>query len=157
MQTAAVVSIVLFLVGGMGFRLQATSDDVPTEAVKEGRRDDADRRIVTVLAVADASYRSQFPEWHARIQGIVSAVSARYEDAVSITLQLSEARKWPFHASLEKTDELTHELFRVAPNDADIVIAFVKKTPTVLMRPGEHTDSRLRHWMLSASSVCGAA
>jgi tetratricopeptide (TPR) repeat protein len=125
---------------GIGCSFATVADEVTTRAPHQGQADGAKSRLVTVLAVADAGYRKRFPEWRARIEGIVSVASDRYENEFSIMLDITDCRVWPFRASLAQREQLNQQLFRISSNDAEIVIAFVENVPIVLLPPGEHTE-----------------
>jgi tetratricopeptide (TPR) repeat protein len=93
-----------------------------------------------LVAVADAGYRERFANWRTRVERIIAAASQRYEHEFSLALKLCDCREWPFLASLAEREQLNEQLFKIPLDEAEIAVAFVEKTPTVLLAPGEHTE-----------------
>ena len=83
-------------------------------------------RGIRVLAVADETYRQKFPDWKDRIAEIVATVSNRYEDAVSLRLELMDCQSWNYEAPRRgETMTTVANLMAADSADSDLVIGWI--------------------------------
>jgi hypothetical protein len=91
-------------------------------------------RRLTVLAVADETYREQYADWRDRIAEITATASHYYEDAVSIRLELVDCQPWNYRATpREDVGKTARKLLRVESADAELVIGWLG---VIQSRPG---------------------
>ena len=99
------------------------------------RADEAGRpnlRRITVLAVADETYRQKFSDWKDRIAEIVATVSNRYETAVSLRLELMDCQAWNYEApSRGQMMTTATSLLAVDPGNAELLIGWIDAVPAV--------------------------
>jgi hypothetical protein len=97
-------------------------------------------RVVTVVAVADKSYRKRFPQWQERIAEIVATASTYYEDVFSLRLKLVACEAWPLEAiRLGDYREALGQLRRRNPADAELVVGWLGVVQAAPQVPGYHT------------------
>jgi hypothetical protein len=83
-------------------------------------------RRLTVLAVADETYRNHFADWKDRIAEIVATASHYYEDAVALRLELVDCQPWDYRAMARGDVRKTAErLLRVGAANAELVIGWL--------------------------------
>ena len=98
-------------------------------------------RRLTVLAVADETYREQFADWKDRIAEIVATASHYFEDAVSLRLELVDSEPWDYRATIRgDVGKTAQKLLRVEPPDAELVIGWLGVIQALPGAPGNQYE-----------------
>ncbi len=101
-------------------------------------------RRLSVLAVADETYREQFADWRDRIAEITATASHYFEDAVSIRLELVDCRPWNYRAAGRgDVGKTADKLLRIEAVDAELVIGWLG---VIQARPGEPSNQYELGW-----------
>jgi hypothetical protein len=83
-------------------------------------------RELTVLAVADATYRRKYPNWKQRIAGIITVASAYYEHDFSLRLKLVDCKPWQYEAArLGDHNKAFEALITTDASNAEIEIGWI--------------------------------
>lgn len=97
-------------------------------------------RRLTVLALADETYRRQYPDWQDRIAEIVATASNYFDDAFAIRLRLVECRLWDYEATA--LNDLKYPLGSLlgadAPN-AELVTGWIAVAQSAPKQAGFYT------------------
>jgi hypothetical protein len=83
-------------------------------------------RELTVLAVADATYRRKYPNWKQRIARITATASTYYEREFSLRLKLVDCQPWQYEATrLGDHNKVFEALITADPSTAEIEIGLI--------------------------------
>lgn len=94
-------------------------------------------RRLTVLAVAEESYRRTFPDWKDRIAEIVATTSNYFEEAFSIRLKLVECRPWEHEAVAGgNAEQSLDSLVQIESSNAELVIGWIGVVQATPKKPG---------------------
>ncbi len=96
----------------------------PAIAANQGRRTSPVREV-RVLVLADVAYRRSVSDWRGRIRDAISFVSDYYESRFGVCFVITQIQAWDYEALSHDLEEREETLFRVAPADADLVVAFL--------------------------------
>lgn len=87
-------------------------------------RSDFPNRELTIKVMADQTYRDRHPEWNERIRQIVASASQYYEKYFNIRLSVLDIQPWAFSASPGGYEEMLEGLYKIDPEDNDIILGF---------------------------------
>jgi hypothetical protein len=128
-----------------GKRFQYQVDEGGRGEIVESRAEEPGRpnpRRLTVLAVADETYRKLYPDWQDRIAEIVATASNYFDDAFAIRLRLVGCRPWDYEATaLENPEHPLDNLLGVDSPKAELVIGWIAMAQAASGRPGWYGHS----------------
>jgi hypothetical protein len=84
-----------------------------------------DVRVVTVLAVADTTYRRIVDDWRERIRTAVDGASDYYETNFGLRFVVADVQPLEYRGLSDKPSQRWSRLLRLSPGDADLLIAFI--------------------------------
>lgn len=121
-------------------RFQYQVDEAGRGEVVASRVEDPGKpstRRLTVLAVADETYRKHYPDWQDRIAEIVATASNDFDDVFAIRLRLIECRPWEYEAgTLENPEHPLDSLLEVDSPKAELVIGWIGVAQAAPGQPG---------------------
>lgn len=99
--------------------------ELPTAVDAEQRSRTSSVREVQVRVLADVAYRRSVADWRGRIRDAISFASHYYESRFGLRFVITHLQAWDYAALSHNLGEREEALFRIAPADADLVIAFL--------------------------------
>ena len=105
-------------------QLVPRAEGSPAVAADQGSRTSPVREV-RVRVLADVAYRRSVSDWRGRTRDALSFVSDYYESRFGVRFVITEMQAWDYEALSHDLEGREEALFRVAPADADLVVAFL--------------------------------